>query len=106
MTQNMAYRRSLMKSMHKYRVTKAGRKYNKAWSYSCCGQTRWDGSAALLVCRSCRPHSPLDRPTEAERALTRDTRRGESRTGKGELWHRLREQGDTSPPGEPLPGHA
>ena len=47
-TQDMAYRQSLMKYAEKYGVSRASRKYNKSRSYIYFWKQRWDGSVASL----------------------------------------------------------
>ena len=47
-TQDMAYRQSLMKYAEKYGVSCASRKYNKSRSYIYFWKQRWDGSVASL----------------------------------------------------------
>ena len=51
-TQDMAYRQSLMKYAEKYGVSRASRKYNKSRSYIYFWKRRWDGSVASLACQS------------------------------------------------------
>ena len=89
-TQDIAYRQSLMKYAEKYGVSRASRKYNKSRSYIYFRKQRWDGSAASLACQSRRPHSHPNQHTEAERKLIRDMRRRNPTLGMIELWHRLR----------------
>ena len=89
-TQDMAYRQSLMKYSEKYGVSRASRKYNKSRSYIYFWKQRWDGSAASLVCQSRRPHSHPNQHTEAERKLIRDMRRRNPTPGMIGLRHRLR----------------
>ena len=48
-TQDMAYRQSLMKYAEKYGVSRASRKYNKSRSYIYFWKQRWDGSVASLA---------------------------------------------------------
>ena len=81
-TQDMAYRQSLMKYTEKYGVSRASRKYNKSRSYIYFWKQRWDGSVASLACQSRRPHSHPNQHTEAELKLIRDMRR---RNPKGVL---------------------
>ena len=50
-TQDMAYRQSLMKYTEKYGVSRASRKYNKSRSYIYFWRARWDGRAESLACR-------------------------------------------------------
>ena len=45
-TQEIAYRQSLIKYMEKYGVSHASRKYNKSQSYIYFWKARWDGSVA------------------------------------------------------------
>ena len=71
----MAYRQSLLKSVEKYGVSHANRKYNKSRSYIYFRKRRWDGSAASLACQSRRPHSHSNQHTEAELKLKKDMRR-------------------------------
>ena len=65
-TQDMAYRQSLMKYTEKYGVSRASRKYNKSRSYIYFWKQRWDGSVASLACQSRRPHSHPNQHTAAE----------------------------------------
>lgn len=51
-TQDMAYRQSLMKYAEKYGVSRASRKYNKSRPYIYFWKQRWNGSAASLACHS------------------------------------------------------
>ena len=97
-TQDMAYRQSLMKYAEKYGVSRASRKYNKSRSYIYFWKQRWDGSAASLACQSRRPHSHPNQHTEAERKLIQDMRRRNPPLGMIELWHRLRQRGYTRCP--------
>ena len=97
-TQDMAYRQSLMKYAEKYGVSRASRKYNKSRSYIYFWKQRWDGSVASLACQSRRPHSHPNQHTEAELKLIRDMRRRNPTLGMVELWHRLRQRGYTHCP--------
>ena len=97
-TQDMAYRQSLMKYAEKYGVSRASRKYNKSRSYIYFWRQRWDGSVASLACQSRRPHSHPNQHTEAELKLIRDMRRRNPGLGMIELWHRLRQRGYTHCP--------
>ena len=97
-TQDMAYRQSLMKYAEKYGVSRASRKYNKSRSYIYFWKQRWDGSVASLACQSRRPHSHPNQHTEAELKLIRDMRRRNPSLGMIELWHRLRKRGYTRYP--------
>ena len=69
-TQDMAYRQSLMKYAEKYGVSRASRKYNKSRSYIYFWKARWDGTAESLACQSRRPHSHPSQHTEAELKLS------------------------------------
>ena len=86
-TQDMAYRQSLMKYAEKYGVSRASRKYNKSRSYIYFWKARWDGTAESLACQSRRPHSHPNQHTEAELKLIRDMRRRNPNLGMVELWH-------------------
>ena len=97
-TQDMAYRQSLMKYAEKYGVSRASRKYNKSRSYIYFWKARWDGSVASPACQSRRPHSHPNQHTEAELKLIRDMRRRNPDLGMVELWHRLRKRGYTRRP--------
>ena len=92
-TQDMAYRQSLMKCAEKYGVSKASRKYNKSGSYIYFWRSRSDGSAAFLACQSKRPHSHPNQHTEDELKLIRDMRRRNPRLGLIEFWWRLKQRG-------------
>ena len=69
-TQDMAYRQSLMKYAEKYGVSRASRKYNKSRSYIYFWKTRWDGTIESLVCQSRRPHHHPNQHTEEVPAAT------------------------------------
>ncbi len=97
-TQDMAYRQSLMKYAENYGVSRASRKYNKSRSYIYFWKTRWDGTVQSLACQSRRPHSHPNQHTEAELKLIRDMRRRNPDIGMVELWHRLRLRGYTRCP--------
>lgn len=97
-TQDMAYRQSLMKYAEKYGVSRASRKYNKSRSYIYFWKARWDGTPESLACQSRRPRSHPNQHTEAELKLIRDMRRRNPRLGMVELWHRLRQRGYTRRP--------
>ena len=97
-TQDMAYRQSLMKYAEKYGVSRASRKYNKSRSYIYFWRARWDGRAESLASQSRRPHSHPNQHTEAELKLIQDMRRRNPNLGMVELWHRLRQRGYTRRP--------
>ena len=97
-TQDMAYRQSLMKYAEKYGVSRASRKYNKSRSYIYFWKARWDGTVESLACQSRRPHHHPNQHTEEELKLIRDMRRRNPRLGMVELWHRLRQRGYTRRP--------
>ena len=98
-TQDMAYRQSLMKYAQKYGVSRASRKYNKGRSYIYFWLARWDGNVESLACRSRRPHSHPNQHTDTELKLIRDMRRRNPQLGMIELWHRLGKRGYTRCPG-------
>ena len=97
-TQDMAYKQSLMKYAEKYGVSRASRKYNKSRSYIYFWKQRWDGSVASLACQSRRPHSHPNQHTEDELKLILDMRRRNPTLGMIEFWHRLRKRGYTRCP--------
>ncbi len=97
-TQDMAYRQSLMKYTAKYGVSRASRKYNKSRSYIYFWRKRWNGNVESLACRSRRPHSHPKQHTDAELKLIRDMRRRNPQLGLLELWHRLKKRGYTRRP--------
>ena len=97
-TQDMAYRQSLMQYAGKYGVSRAGRKYNRSRSYIYFWKARWDGTVQSLACPSRRPHSHPNQHTEADLKLIRDMRRRNPKLGMVELWHRLRQRGYTRRP--------
>ena len=97
-TQDMAYRQSLMKYAEKYGVSRASRKYNKSRSYIYFWKTRWDGTVESLACQSRRPHHHPNQHTEKELKLIRDMRRRNPHLGMVELWHRLQKRGYTRRP--------
>ena len=92
-TQDMAYRQSLMKYVEKYGVSRASRKYNRSRSYIYFWKARWDGSVESLICQSRRPHSHPNQHTEAELKLIQDMRRRNPSLGLIELWYRLKQRG-------------
>ena len=92
-TQDMAYRQSLMKYTEKYGVSRASRKYNKSRSYIYFWKKRWDGTPESLRCQSRRPHSHPNQHTEEEIKLIKDMRRRNPLLGMVELWHRLKKRG-------------
>jgi len=92
-TQDMAYRQSLMKFAEKYGVSRASRKYNKSRSYIYFWRKRWDGTILSLSCQSRRPHSHPKQHTAAELKLIQDMRRRNPALGMVELWHRLKRRG-------------
>ena len=97
-TQDIAYRQSLMTYADKYGVSRASRKYNKRRSYIYFRKDRWDGTVQSLACRSRRPHSHPNQHTEVELKLIRDMRRRNPDLGMMELWHRLWKRGYTRRP--------
>ena len=97
-TQDMAYRQSLMKYAEKYGVSRASRKYNKSRSYIYFWKARWDGTVEALACQSRRPHSHPNQHTEAELKLIQDMRRRNPDLGMIELWYRLKQRGYTRRP--------
>ena len=97
-TQDMAYRQSLMKYAEKYGVSRASRKYNKSRSYIYFWKGRWDGTVQSLACRSKRPHSHPKQHTSEELKLIQNMRRRNPNLGMVELWHRLRKRGYTRRP--------
>ena len=97
-TQDMAYRQSLMKYTEKYGVGRACCKYNRARSYIYFFKARWDGSVQSLACQSRRPHHHPNEHTPEELKLIRDMRRRNPELGLPELWHRLRKRGYTRRP--------
>ena len=94
-TQDMAYRQSLMKYAEKYGVSRASRKYNKTRSYIYFWKARWDGSVESLSCQSRRPHHHPNEHTPEELKLIRDMRRRNPELGLPELWCRLTKRGYT-----------
>ena len=70
-TQDMAYRQSLMRYAEKYGVSRASRKYNKSRSYIYFWKARWDGTVQSLVCQSPAAPQPSNQHTEAELKLIR-----------------------------------
>lgn len=87
-TQDMAYRQSLMKYAEKYGVGRASRKYNRARSYIYFWKGRWDGTVQSLACQSRRPHHHPNEHTPEELKLIRDMRRRNPDLGLSELWYR------------------
>ena len=71
-TQDIAYRQSLMKYAEKYGVSRSGRKYNKSRTYIYFWKARWDGTVQSLACRFRRSHSHPNQHTEEELKLIRN----------------------------------
>ena len=94
-TQDMAYRQSLMKYTEKYGVSRASRKYNKSRSYIYFWLARYDGSLHSLACQSRRPHSHPRQHTQEELKLIADMHRRNPKLEIVELWVRLRKRGYT-----------
>ena len=92
-TQDKAYRRSFMKYVEKYGVSRASRRYNKSRSYIYFWKKRWDGTLEPLACQSRRPHHHPDQHTEGELKLIQDMRRRAPDLGMVELRHHLRPEG-------------
>ena len=92
-TQDMAYRQSLLKYAEKYGVGCASRKYNRSRSYIYFWKNRWDGTVQSLACQSRRPHHHPNEHTPEELKLIRDMRRRNPSLGLPELWCRLRKRG-------------
>ena len=84
-TQDIAYRQSLMKYAEKYGVNCASRRYNRSRSYIYFWKVRWDGTVESLVCQSRQPRSHPNQHTEAELTLIRDMRRRNPDLGMVEL---------------------
>lgn len=97
-TQDMAYRQSLMKYAEKYGVSRASRKYNKNRSYIYFWKARWNGTVESLSCRSRRPHSHPNQHTKEELKMIRNMRHRNPNLGMVELWHRLKRRGYTRRP--------
>ena len=97
-TQDMAYRQSLMKYAEKYGVSRASRKYNKSRPYIYFWKSRLDGTVESLSCLSRRPNSHPNQHIEAELKLFHDMRRRNPNMGMAELWHRLRRRSYTRRP--------
>lgn len=97
-TQDMAYRQSLMKYAENYGVGRASRKYNRARSYIYFWKGRWDGTVQSLACQSRRPHHHPNEHTPEELKLIRDMRRRNPDLGLSELWYRLKKRGYTRRP--------
>lgn len=57
-TQDMAYRQSLMKYAEKYGVSRASRKYNKSRSYIYFWRARWDGMGIFALSVPAAPQPP------------------------------------------------
>ena len=96
-TQDMAYRQSLMKYAEKYGVSRASRKYNKSRSYIYFWKARWDGTvgSGQRVQTPPQPSKPTHRGgTEADPGYARRN----PDLGMVELWHRLRQRGYTRRP--------
>ena len=97
-TQDMAYRQSLMKYAEKYGVSRASRKYNKSLVVHLLLESTlgWNGGVFGLSVQT--PHSHPNQHTEAELKLIRDMRRRNPKLGMVELWHRLCQRGYTRRP--------
>ena len=94
-TQEMRFRKSLMKYSEKYGVKRASRKYNKSRSYIYFWKACWDGTVESLAEQSKRPHHHPNEHTPDELKLIRDMRQRNPKLGLTELWHRLCKRGYT-----------
>ena len=92
-TQEMAYRQSLMKYAEKYGVSRASRKYNRSRSYIYFWKARGLEPHPSRPAPSRRPPHPPTQHTEPKRKLTRAFPRRTPRLGMVGLWHRLRQRG-------------
>ena len=63
-TQDMAYRQSLMKYAERHGVKQAGRRYNKSRSYIYFWKARWDGTVESWPAS---PGGPTDTRTSIQR---------------------------------------
>ena len=100
-TQDMAYRQSLMK----YGVSRASWKYNKSRSYIYFWKSRWDGRVASLPCQSRHPHNHPNQHTEAELKLIRDSAPPQSQFGHGGTVAPAAAPGLYPPSGESVSGN-
>ena len=105
-TQDMAYRQSLMKYAEKYGVSRASRKYNKSRSYIYFWKARWDGSAGI----SCLPVQDASQPSQPAHRGRAEADPGyappESQPGHGGTVAPAAPTGLYPPSGESVPGHA
>ena len=97
-TQDMAYRQSLMRYAEKYGVEPCEPEIQQKPLVHLLLEARWDGSVESLACQSRRSHRHPNQHTEAEMKLIRDMRRRNPTLGMVELWHRLRKRGYTRCP--------
>ena len=97
-TQDMAYRQSLMKYRREIRRQPGQPEVQQEPVIYTIWKARWNGTVQSLSCQSRRPHSHPNQHTEAELKLIRDMRRRNPDLGMVELWHRLRKRGYTRRP--------
>ena len=94
-TQDMLFRRSLLKYSEKYGVTKAAIKYKTNRQYIYRWKRRYDGTIESLRDRSRKPHRHPNQHTEQELKLIGDMRRRNPNVGLVVFWVKLRERGYT-----------
>ncbi len=104
-TQDMAYRQSLMKYAEKYGVSRASRKYNKAGRIFTSGK-RAGTAEGSLSCQSRRPHSHPNEHTPEELKLDPRYAPPESRAGPGGIVAPTATARLYPPAGEFVPGAA
>jgi len=94
-TQDMQFRKSLLKYAERYGVEKAARKYKTNRQYVYRWKRRYDGTWESLKDKSRRPHHHPNQHTEAELKLIADMRRRNPHAGLVVFWVKLRQRGYT-----------
>ena len=94
-TQDLTFRKSVVKYSLKYGVTRASRQYKVPRKTIYRWRERYDGTLESLKDKSRRPHSHPNQHTEEEIKLIRDYKRNNKETGLVVLWVKLRKAGYT-----------
>ena len=94
-TQDMQYRKSLLKYAEKHGVTKAAIKYKTNRQYIYRWKRRYDGTWESLKDKSHRPHSHPNQHTEEELRMIDTMRRRNPHAGLVVFWVKLMQKGYT-----------
>ena len=94
-TQDLTFRKSVVKYSLKYGVTRASRQYKVPRKTIYRWREKYDGTIDSLRNKSRRPHSHPNQHTESELKLIKDNKARNKETGLVVLWIKLRAKGYT-----------